>query len=342
MGQKTVHLGIDPGTVSSLGITDGFKIGFKIDSTKEETVYLTECESSYNKIRDLLTTGIDDISKLSSYKKAYVLPLCNVTNARLKATLKQHGISMTTDLDKADFIIGHDNIYDIYNGMGYSTPVNKLMYFIYNGYKIPGQKNEYALMENRTTIGQHVWRMDYDSLPHDSYILTGLALEVARRVQDGELDVVNIDDVMLTSANKTPLTEDTLAMLISSVNSYSDEDVKIAAKILPTVDHTQNRGLFFKLCREVGHTILYNKFNRDKDVQYWAESTDMDRLSSLTAEDAIKYFEEEGVLDSETFKMLEPECRKEIAIYNRDLYTFTVQLKPEYRKYFKKQKNETV
>ena len=55
----------------------------------------------------------------------------------------------------------------------------------------------------------------------------------------------------------------------------------------------------------------------------------------MTAESAIKYFEEEGRLDSKCFRALEVECRKEILISNRELYTFKVQVKPEYRKYMK-------
>ena len=55
----------------------------------------------------------------------------------------------------------------------------------------------------------------------------------------------------------------------------------------------------------------------------------------MNAEDAIKHFEQEGILDSRCFRALEVECRKEIIISNRELYTFKVQVKPEYRKYMK-------
>ena len=49
----------------------------------------------------------------------------------------------------------------------------------------------------------------------------------------------------------------------------------------------------------------------------------------------IKYLEEEEYLDSESFRYLEPIVRKEITISNRELYTFKVQVKEEYRKYLK-------
>ena len=63
------------------------------------------------------------------------------------------------------------------------------------------------------------------------------------------------------------------------------------------------------------------------------EKHDIYRLSRMNAEQAIKYFEEEGQLDSRCFRALEVKCREQIQISNRELYTFKVQVKPEYRKY---------
>ena len=38
------------------------------------------------------------------------------------------------------------------------------------------------------------------------------------------------------------------------------------------------------------------------------------------------------MLDKETFSYLEPIVRKEVTIQNRELYTFRVEVKPEYKK----------
>ena len=56
---------------------------------------------------------------------------------------------------------------------------------------------------------------------------------------------------------------------------------------------------------------------------------------SIFLMDFIKYLEEEECLDTESFRYLEPIVRKEIVISNRELYTFKVQVKEEYRKYLK-------
>ena len=66
---------------------------------------------------------------------------------------------------------------------------------------------------------------------------------------------------------------------------------------------------------------------------YWLDKHDIYRLSSMNAEEAIQYFEEKDQLDSRCFRALEVKCREQIQINNRELYTFKVQVKPEYRKY---------
>ena len=65
------------------------------------------------------------------------------------------------------------------------------------------------------------------------------------------------------------------------------------------------------------------------------DKSNFTRYSRASAEEMIKYLEEEEYLDSESFRYLEPIVRKEITISNRELYTFKVQVKEEYRKYLK-------
>ena len=117
--------------------------------------------------------------------------------------------------------------------------------------------------------------------------------------------------------------------LISSVNRYLDGKEMVGA-ILPTIDFTKNYHLQWKLAQEIGSDLYY--FNRNKDVQYWLNASDFNDLYHLTALDMINQLEKEGKLDKMTFRYLEPIVRKEIRIENRDLYTFRVEVKPEYKK----------
>ena len=49
----------------------------------------------------------------------------------------------------------------------------------------------------------------------------------------------------------------------------------------------------------------------------------------------ILKLEKKGQLDNKSFRFLEPICRKEIQIYNRDLYVFNVSVKQKYQEYLK-------
>ena len=116
--------------------------------------------------------------------------------------------------------------------------------------------------------------------------------------------------------------------------SASDEELQMAGKIIPTIDPAGEPYLLYKYSKEFLGNIDY-KYARNKDVMYWLQKHNCSYLSRISAEDAIKHFEKEGKLDSRCFRALEVECRKEIIISNRELYTFKVQVKPEYRKYMK-------
>ena len=120
---------------------------------------------------------------------------------------------------------------------------------------------------------------------------------------------------------------------ITKMTDYSatDDDIEMACKIIPTIDPTGEPYLLYSNANMLDN-VSY-KFNRNKDVMYWMEKHKIHRLAMLNAENAIKYFDEKGELDSRCFKSLEVKCREQIQIHNRELYTFKVQVKPEYRKY---------
>ena len=118
------------------------------------------------------------------------------------------------------------------------------------------------------------------------------------------------------------------------VDAYaaSDEEIEMAGKIIPTIDPTGEPFLLYKYAADFLENISY-KYNRNKDVMYWMDKHNIAYLSRMNAEQAIKHFEDRGMLDSRCFRALEAKCRQEIQIHNRELYTFKVQVKPEYRKY---------
>ena len=340
MASKNIHEGEFPDqAVIDLGFEDGAETGFVCSDV--ETIYLSESVAMYNKIEDLLTT--ETTSDLTTVKRAFVLPMHNVSTDRLKAALKEHKITITNDYEKADFIVPHTNFYDQYNNVD-NIPQSKLMFHLHNGYIQNNHRPLIAdyhkdtgnnvILDKRALGDNNQWSVDYESAPYDSYCFSKMALTLADMVDKGEMDVIETDTILNQSANRVPMTEELMEDLKKMVDNYdaSEEEIAMAGKIFPTIDPTGEPYLLYKYAEEFLDNISY-KYNRNKDVLYWMEKWNITYLSRLNAEQAIKHFEEKGLLDSRCFRALEVKCRQEIQIHNRELYTFKVQVKPEYRKY---------
>jgi len=167
----------------------------------------------------------------------------------------------------------------------------------------------------------------------DEWGIPGMAINLAYLIDTGEMDVVDTETLLHSSANKQDLTEELIEEVTQWVDSYDNENIAIAAKIIPTIDYTKNPHLLWQLAQNINGRM--HSFNREKDVQYWLEQTELSDLYHMSAQDMILKLEKEEKLDSISFKYLEPIVRKEISIDNRDLYVFKVNVKSEYKKYLK-------
>ena len=344
MASKNIHDGIYPDqALLDLGFEDAEVIGMVQNNLDIIDVVLSESQAQYDKVKGLLET--ETTNDLTTVKKAFILPMHNVSTDRLKAALKEHKISITNDYEKADFIIPHLNFYDDYSSIE-SIPQTKLMFHLNNGYYCNDHRTcvvDYymetennVILDKRSLGDKQQWNMEYDSLPYDSYIFSNMAIRIAALVESGDIQVIETDTILNQSANRVPMTEELMEDLNKMISSYSanDEELQMAGKIIPTIDPTGEPYLLYKYSKEFLGNIDY-KYSRNKDVIYWLDKHKCSYLSHMSAEEAIKHFEKEGVLDSRCFRALEVECRKEINITNRELYTFKVQVKPEYRKYMK-------
>ena len=344
MASKNIHEGPYPDAeLTALGFEDPEVIGMVQNNLDIEDVILSESLSQYDKIKNLLTT--ETTNDLTQVKRAFILPMHNVSTDRLKAALKEHKIGVTNDYEKADFIIPHTNFYDSYSSIG-NIPQTKMMFKLNNGYycnthraivkNYHNSTNNNVILDKRSLDDQYQHNIDYDSLPYDSYIFSNMSIILAQMIEDGDLQVIETDTILNQSANRVPMTEELMEDLNKMISGYSvsEEELQMAGKIIPTIDPTGEPYLLYKYSKEFLGNIEY-KYNRNKDVLYWLEKHECSYLGRMNAEQAIKYFEEKDVLDSRCFRALEVECRKEIQISNRELYTFKVQVKPEYRKYMK-------
>ena len=341
MASKNIHHSeISPELLDDLGFTDSVSVGLMMSNLNIEDVQLSESLAQYDKIKKLLTT--ETTSDLTQVKRAFVLPMHNVSTERLKAALKEHKISITNDYEKADFIIPHTNFYDLYTGVD-NIPQTKLMFKLTNSYYSNDHRDSVrdyfakhgnnVILDKRALGDRYQHNIDYDSAPYDSYVFSNMSLALADLIDTGELQVIETDTILNQSANRTPMTKELMEDITKMIDGYSvsDEEYEMAGKIIPTIDPTGEPYLLYEYSDLLNRNSYH--YNRNKDVQYWLEKHDIYRLSSMNAEQAIKYFEEKEVLDSRCFRALEVKCREQISIHNRELYTFKVQVKPEYRKY---------
>ncbi len=344
MASKNIHDGVYPDqALVDLGFEDAEVIGMVQNNLTVVDVILSESQAQYDKVKGLLET--ETTNDLTTVKKAFILPMADVSTDRLKSALKEHKITVTNDYEKADFIIPHLNFYDSYSAID-TIPQTKMIFHLKNGYYCNDHRScvrDYhddtgnSIILDKRSLGDHYQHnIDYDSLPYDSFVFSNMAIRIANLVEAGELQVVETDTILNQSANRVPMTEELMEDLNKMVSSYSasEEELQMAGKIIPTIDPTGEPYLLYKYSKEFLGNIDY-KYSRNKDVIYWLQKHRCSYLSRMNAEDAIKHFEQEGILDSRCFRALEVECRKEIVISNRELYTFKVQVKPEYRKYMK-------
>ena len=344
MASKNIHHSeVSPKLIEDLGFTDAVTVGFMMNNLDIEDTQLSESASQYDKIRDLLTT--ETTSDLTTVKRAFVLPLHNVSTDRLKAALKEHKISVTNDYEKADFIIPHTNFYEAYQSIE-NIPQTKLMFKLTNGFYSNDHRDSVrdyyeehgnnVILDKRSLGDRYQHNIDYDSAPYDSYIFSNMSLALADLVNNGDLEVIETDTILNQSANRTPMTLELMEDIKKMIDNYnaSDEEYAMAGKIIPTIDPTGEPYLLYSYAELLNRKS--HNYNRNKDVLYWMEKHDIYRLSHMNAEQAIKYFEEKDQLDSRCFRALEVKCREQIQINNRELYTFKVQVKPEYRKYMQK------
>ena len=342
MASKNVHQQeFSDQVLPDLGFDEALQVGLMMKNLDIEEIYLSESLSQYDKIKDLLET--ETTTDLTTVKRAFILPMHNVSTDRLKAALKEHKIGITNDYEKADFIIPHTNFYDFYQSIEW-IPQTKMMFKMTNGYYSNDHRqavrdyhertNNNVILDKNSLGDRYQHNIDYISAPYDSYCFSKMSLILADLIDKGELEVIQTDTILNQSANRVPITEELMEDIKKMCDSYhsSDEEVEMAGKIIPTIDPTGEPYLLYKYAADFLETISY-KYNRNKDVMYWMDKYNITYLSRLNAEEAIKYFEDRDMLDSRCFRALEVKCREEIQIHNRELYTFKVQVKPEYRKY---------
>ena len=345
MANKSVYQDFDTDALAHFGLDDDTIYGVVSTSAVVDKVLCTQDQTTYEKIQRILTVPTEDKSCFVNKKKAFILPKCSVSQDRLKAALKEHGITVTNDYTLADLIIGHEDISTHTLQNGENIPSTLMMNKLWNYETTKGRHSAHAAIEvaiynsgieciisNRITEKVRYYDLDIETSLYDQWMLTGMAINLAYIIDTKDVSVIDTETVLHSSANKTIMDEDLLSDIKVQLNSYGD-DKALALKVIPTICYKTNYHLLWQFAQDCSQ-ITYAD-NRDKDLKYWLKESSFYEFERKSAQGMILWLEEKNLLCKTTFRYLEPIVRREISINNRDLYTFKVAVKKEYQQYLK-------
>ncbi len=345
MANKSVYQNFDADALTYFDLEQDTIYGVLSTSGEIDEVLCTQDQTTYEKINTILTVPTEDGTTFRNKKKAFILPKCTVSQDRLKAALKEHGITVTNDYELADLIIGHEDISTHRLENAENIPSTVMMNKLWNYETTLGRSSathpkEIAIANSgleviitpKLTESVRYYDLDIEDSLYDSWMLTGMAINLAYIIDTTDVSVIDPETVLHASATKMVLDEQLLADIKSQLSAYGD-DKALALKIIPTIDYKTNYHLLWQFAQDCNQ-ITYAD-NRDKDLQYWIDASGFTKLERRSAQDMILWLDNEDKLDKVSFRYLEPIVRKEISIHNRDLYTFKVAVKKEYQQYLK-------
>jgi len=345
MANKSVYQDFNADALTYFGLEADPIYGL-VSSTGINKVLCTQDQTTYEKINTILTVPTEDDLTFRTKKKAFILPKCNVSLERLKAALKEHGITVTNDYTLADLIIGHEDISTHRLENADNIPSTIMMNKLWNYETTVGDINSGSTILREVAnsnleciitpkITDHVryYDIDIEDSLYDTWMITGMALNLAHIIDTTDVSVIDPETVLHASASKMVLDEQLLADLKVQLKSYGD-DKALALKIIPTIDYKTNYHLLWQFSQDCS-SITYADA-RDKDLKYWIDASGFYKFERKSAQDMILWLDSKDKLDKVSFRYLEPIVRREISIHNRDLYTFKVAVKKEYQKYLKK------
>lgn len=346
MGKKKSFIDIDDSILNHFSLELGDRHGL-LASNEHCSIYVNDDITSWEKIVDKLKSSTYDIDNHSGKKRAFILNRSEVTVDRIKSACKEHSITITNDIDKADLLLTHSAVGSAYRD---SDPVrsNELAFKLWNYDTTTYSDNGCSLSKKINDLGEDgiptivdvelknalSHDFEYGSTLLEGWCLTGLALKMAYLIDTSQLETLSIENVLSASATKSVLDQSLLDSLVAMLKSYDDDDKQMAKKIIPTIDKTKNIHLIWELISEVGWEI--DRLTRDKDVKYWYNNGPEEYYHLNPEEMILKLSEDGKTMDKKTFMHFESLCRKEIQISNRELYVFKVKLKKEFRHYYEK------
>ena len=352
MASKSVYQEYNTDALKYFGLDNDTCYGVVVGSEIKD-VLVTQDETTYDKIRDILCTPTCSEQDFKTKKKAWIMPGCTVSQDRLKPALKEHGIIVTNDYELADLVVGEEGEHNVTRNCDNAEhiPNTALMGKLWNyettsgpGDMCNGTRISRLLKESgrddiiittKVTESIRASSLEIEDSLYDTWFITGLAMNIAHHIKDGQFEIVDAEDVLHASASQMVLDNSLLDQLKNMMGS-SSEDQALAVSIIPNIDYNSNHHLLWQLSQDCNNINYADP--RNKNLKYWLGKSRFDYFQRKCAQDMILWLEQHELLNKEGFRHLEPIVRRDISITNRDLYVFKVAVKKEYQQYLKKEK----
>lgn len=271
-----------------------------------------------------------------SKSKIFFTPGCATTQSRLKEITKQVGHTMTSDYTEADVIIvgtnalqtnNYDNLKSYHIGGGGITELA-----IGNVTRV-----EEYLKDNPNSVGVYYcsgYGWSTETIAKYGTVVSPMLIGIDDRIRNQDIPFMSESTFISisNSAVRQALTEETMESILQLIQTYDDDNRKLAAQLLINIDPKKNRHLLWQL---FDHSSISYLDNRNKDYQAWLKESNYYQIHDLNAEDMLRLLKKADDLTSEAFLYLEPKARKEIRITNRSMYKVTFTLKEEWLPYLK-------
>ena len=167
------------------------------------------------KINTILTVPTEDEQTFRNKKKAFILPKCTVSQDRIKAALKEHGITVTNDYELADLIIGHEDITTHRLENAENIPSTIMMNKLWNYETTEGRASathpkEIAIYNSgleviltpRLTESVRYYDLDIETSLYDQWMITGMAINLAHIIDTTDVSVIDPETVLSCICNK--------------------------------------------------------------------------------------------------------------------------------------------
>lgn len=279
-------------------------------------------KDNYEKIEKLLKS-YSDIAALPKNAKGFILPKNNLKKDDIKEICKRYDLKITSDINKADFFIGNDQISTYGSMYDYVVDSRALMAEAY-AYTLEYEdcgvalKNEFInFMSSRAGVtAEHLatqtcvmYTKDINSRYEDwtayanerkhTYI-TDEGLFIVYNMLSKKIPVVSVDS-LFKGIDKVTIDKDiydTLAMMLRG----SDEDKAVAMNMLYNCNINESYYYLWKLLNEIAYAITYYKHRNTK-----AHKTFMSEVGHLNHTDnieALEKFREKGCLTEQIYNEL--------------------------------------